>query len=259
MKKGFGLIVTPETEAPWGHGVCGNLQCPDSDTHLQRYARIGGNQTYTNSCVWWAISNAIYTILRFENLPSFWTSVLAGYYITRMRTNGGNKNNIIDIGCRPPDAMMSMLEVGLICDSKWPFVERNVDKEPLFDSLISSMDSWISMKRIIVPEGKMFQTIKEAIHHKNTPVLIGNDVDQPYLDWKPGNLPWSFSHKLIGRHMEMVDSYESNSVLAVSSWGEQFRRHIHKNHLESIHLKEAWFPVIDIAKADKMLSNWRTK
>jgi len=248
----FGLTPTPAAYAPWG--VIGAISdnTPEADLHLQAYTKIGGNQNPTNSCVWWANAGAIHNVLRREGIASFWCSVLGGYYVTRLRSASGDRDRIVDFGCRPPDAAMVLLELGLIPDAKWPFIASQVDKEPDYGALVSSLPDWIRLKRIIAPEGRYGAAIRHTIHNLDRPVLIGQEVNQPYVDWEPGDDPWSFTPPMEGRHMELVDSYNAKGPLTVSSWGDTFRRQLAWKQVESESVSELWYPEIDRDKAIKM-------
>ena len=166
----FGLEPTPRDVAPWGTvGSFGTeAAAPSVDIHLQRFSRIGGNQTVTNSCVWWAFVNAAYNKLRYEGINAKWMSVLAGYFATRMRSHGGDKTRIVDFGCRPPDAAMVVSELGLIPDEKWPFIPSRVNEEPDYGALISAVDGWARLKRIIAPEGQNGAAIRHIVSNLAT-------------------------------------------------------------------------------------------
>lgn len=250
-KVGFGLITTPTGHAPWGtySGMGADI---GEDKRLQKHAKIGGDQQRTNSCVWWSIANAVLIILLESGLPAIWASVLAGYYATRMRTNGGDRNKLLDLGCYPTDSVMVLREVGIILDNKWPFNPANTNKEPDYGALISAKSDWIWMRRIVAPYGKVGENIRHIITKLRRPVLSGQHVDEAYLDWKPGDAPWIMSGKAEGRHMEAMDSYVPEGGLAISSWGDRYRRTISWQQIEDPK-SEYWYPEIDIDKAREML------
>jgi len=249
----FGLEPTPKEIAPWGSVGALDANTPSEDVHLQRFSRIGGNQTVTNSCVWWAFVNAIYNTLRYEGINAKWMSVLAGYFATRMRSNGGKKDRLVDFGCRPPDAAAVVSELGLITDAKWPFIPSRVNEEPDYGALISAVEGWVRMKRIIAPEGQNGAAIRHIIACTHRPVLIGQSVDESYIDWVPGKLPWVLTGEIVGRHMELLDSYNAKGPLAVSSWGDPYRRNIAWRMVEDDNTHELWYLEIDRDKAFKML------
>lgn len=249
----FGLTPTPKAFSPWG--ILGRVDsAPAADLHLQKFSKIGGDQNPTNSCVWWAIANAIHNVLSYEGISSdFWASVLAGYYVTRLRSNGGDRSRIVDFGCRPPDAAMVLRELGMVPSRSWPFIPRQVDVEPPYDALVSALPDWIRLKRIIAPEGGYGAGIRHVIHNLHRPVLIGQEVNQKYVGWKPGHSPWTFSPPMDGRHMELIDSYTTDGPLTVSSWGDLFRRQVAWPQVEKESVSDLWYPEIDLKKALVML------
>lgn len=250
---GFGLIPTPENVHPYG--VFGGLvnDAAESNHFLDQFALRGGNQNPTNTCVWWAIQNAFWTTLGVCGLPQRKLSVLAGYYATLMRTHDGNRDLIIDVGCRPPEAAKLINELGWIPDEKWPFVPSRVGDEPPWDALVSHRYDWFSIRRILTTPGSRGKAIRNAIDAFQRPVLIGQEVDQPYIDWKPGDPPWSMKSTAKGRHMELIVSYDTAGANAVSSWGDTFDRKIAWSHIESQHVSDLWYVELNPIEVYDML------
>lgn len=243
---GFGLIPTPIEVHPFGVMAAANDDGPDADNHLDEFVTRGWNQNPTNTCVWWAIRGAWHVLAGVYSLPLVDLSVLGGYYATRMRTHQGNRNNIVDFGCRPPDAAQSLNELGFIPNELWPFAAANVDEEPDWKALVSVKKAWFFLRRILAPYGQRGKAIRHVIANLGLPVLIGQEVDQSYIDWRPGDPAWSMPSVVPkGRHMEFIATYDTAGPSTVSSWGDMFDRKLSWNHVESDHVHELWYPVIN--------------
>lgn len=250
---GFGLVPTPIEVHP--HGVFGGASDgPDADDHLDNCVLRGGNQNPTNTCVWWAIRGALYTTLCVEHIPPRLLSVLGGYWATRMRTHQGDRSKIVDFGCRPPDAAQVLNEVGWIPEHHWPFIPAMVDDEPKWKPLVKAKKKWFYLRRIIVPHGQRGKAIRHVVHNLHRPVLIGQEVDQSYIDWRPGDPPWRMPDVIPkGRHMEMIATYDTAGADAVSSWGDMFDRKIAWSHIETDHVSDLWYPQINVRIARELM------
>jgi len=248
----FGLTPTPPGVHPWGVFGGTTTDGTDADKGLDDLVKRGGNQNPTNTCVWWAIVQALYVRLGAMGLPQKWASILAGYYATRMRSHNGDKTKIHDlVGCRPPDAAMVVREVGLVPDAMWPFVPSQVDAEPPWDVIVAGDDDWFCLRRIIVPDGDRGKAVRHIIHDLRTPVLIGQEVNQEYIDWEPGDMPWTLplGGPVKGRHMELIATYNRVGPKTVSSWGDWYDRQMAWKQVESDSVSDLWYPVIDREKA----------
>lgn len=251
-KYGFGLIPTPRNVL--GHGTFGTgsyVDGPDADDHLSPFILRGQNQNPTNTCVWFAFQNAMWTILGAEGLKQVKLSVNGGYYGTRMKTHRGNRDLIVDTGCRPPDAADLLNEWGWIPESEWPFHWSKVNDEPDWKALVSFDNKWFFLRRIIAPYGQRGKAIRHIIHHLNRPVLIGQEVTKSYLRWRPGDSPWSYPMGTIpeGRHMELIATYDTLGPDTVSSWGDPFERKLAWSQVEHDSVTELWYPDIDLEVA----------
>ena len=250
---GFGLVPTPIHVHP--HGVFGGAaDGPDADFGLDPFVLRGGNQNPTNTCVWWAIQNGFWTTLGACGLPQQKLSVLGGYWPTRMRTHNGDRSLVVDFGCRPPDAAQVVNELGWIPNDKWPFVAACVDDEPPWDALVSHKKKWFFLRRIVVPYGQRGKAVRHVIATLKRPVLIGQEVDQAYVDWRPGDAPWRMVDTIPkGRHMEMIATYDTAGPSTVSSWGDLFDRKIAWDHVESDHVSDLWYVDINENVVREML------
>lgn len=253
-KVGLGLIPTPPDIRPFGVFGGATEDGPDADLHLDKLIRRGGNQNPTNTCVWWAIAQALWIILGYEGLPKRWLSILGGYYYTRMRTHQ-DRDKVVDVGCRPTDAAMVVRELGLIPEHLWPFISIMVDDEPTYDVSVTADPDWFFLKRIIVPEGDRGKAIRHIIHDLHRPVLIGQQVTSDYVSWHPGCPPWTFSlgGDAVGRHMEAIATYNRLGPLTISSWGNLYERQMAWKQVESDTVSDLWYAEVDRPKLVEML------
>lgn len=254
QKVGFGLIPSAPDERPYGVSGTSISPAPGSDYHLSPHVHRGWDQRWTNTCVWWAYRGALHLLRSSLGIEAPDISVLAGYYATLMRTHSGNRERILDFGCKPPQAALIMNEVGYIPERLWPFSPDAVCQEPDWKALVASTNPWFILRRVLAPHGKRQETIKHLIHNKNRPVLIGHAVDDPYVDWRPGDPPWRFPFggKLAGHHMELVATYCEAGAYTVSSWGDTFDRLVDWMHVESDNVPELWYVDVEIVETTRL-------
>jgi hypothetical protein len=145
-----------------------------------------------------------------------------------MLTARGRRDHVVDMGCRTADAAEVYRTQGFASEKKWPFVARNVDVEPPIGAFLTCMSQdWLRPQRVIGYGEEHARTIRAAIDAQlpfARPILRATRVDQAYLDWRPGYMPWSFCGPLLGRHLELCVSYDQTGIRRVSSWGDSFDR-----------------------------------
>jgi len=246
-----GLVPTPRGEAPYGVATYRASDVPTECSELSGFVRRGGDQSITETCVAWAYMGAIWTLLGILGLPRVWGSVLALYYLTLARTHEGDKSKIVDLGCRMPDAAAVLREAGFAIDADWPFRVSKVCQEPPWKALAQGLrNDWLRPRRVIAYGGELEAIIKATLSAPGRaarPVIRGIRVDQPYLDWMPGDAPWKLNEDDVkGRHAELCATYGVDWLGKVSSWCDPFDRHESWRNVREDHDSETWIVDCDV-------------
>jgi len=197
---------------------------PLSCATLDPFVRRGGNQMHTNSCVHWGFAGAVWALCGVLGVRRMWPSVMGGYYSARARAQGG-KGPFTDRGCTVPDSAAVYQELGWIPDDLWPFAPRVINYRPPLDALLRCRSrAWLRPFRVIATGIYRAKAIRRALSaQRPLPVLRATRVDDMYLAWRPGDLPWVFQGPLVGMHLELVPSYDETGIMRVSSWGDHDR------------------------------------
>lgn len=222
MTPKFGTGLLPDPRGYLGDGKVksiGTGDGPESFFGLGRYQRYDLNQSASNSCVWFYLKQALWTLTGVHALPRILLSELAGYWCTRKRqANGGM---IGDLGCRPSVATLVLQQQGFCLQEHWPFRLRAIDKEPPFQAFIEmSKRKWFYDRRV----GETGQDRCRAIRHlgpKYIPLGIGLTIDEPFVNWKPGDGAWRRKARPVGRHMVTYHAHEPAGVWIVGSYGKE--------------------------------------
>ncbi len=253
----FGLIPSSPSLAPWG--VCGAVDdSPDECLALSSLVRRGGNQGPSQTCVWWGLAGAVYGTLQLLGLGALWPSVRAGYYLTQMRTHAGDRKRLVDIGCRPTDAVGVLREVGIVQDSAWPWQAIGVLDEPDLGALITAPDrDWIKAVRLDAYGDSLRRQMKHPLSRPGRDarlVVQGMAVDRAALTWNSQTMgPYVRTGPVAGYHMELIPYYLPEGVGKVSSWGLPDRVDTWEQATGS-DVTETWIVDIDEARARAMLA-----
>lgn len=253
-----GHIAPPHDLAPWGTSCTGAaFHSPDSAAPFERHVRRGGNQLTTESCVAWSYAGAVWALLGYLGIPQEWMSVLDLYYRARAITAGGDRTRIWDGGCRPDDAARAA-RFGWCPDRFYQFFPSMKDEEPPWDVLVVvSQKDWLQPRRIVATGNDRSNSIRAALgapYPHARPVLRGQSVDQPYLDWVPGTRPWVLSSRIKGNHMEAALSYTPQGLAHVSSWGDSFDRVVSWDQVEAEETASDWIVDIDTAALENLIN-----
>lgn len=245
-----GLKPTPRGEAPYGVATYQAGDVPQECSELSGFARRGGDQLSTETCVAWSYAGAIWMLLGILGLPRVWASVLGMYYLTLAKTHDGDKSKIVDLGCRMPDAAAVLREAGFALDADWPFRVSKVCVEPPWKALTEGLrNDWLRPRRVLAYGAELEAIIKASLSAPGKaarPVIRGIRVDQPYLDWMPGDAPWELNSTAKGRHAELCATYDVESLGKVSSWGDTFERHESWRNVREDYDSETWIVDVDV-------------
>jgi len=246
-----GLVPTPRGVAPYGVATYRAGSVPTECTELTNFVRRGGDQSITETCVAWAYAGAIWTLLGILGLPRVWASVLGMYYLTLAKTHDGDKSKIVDLGCRMPDMAAMLREAGFAIDADWPFRVSKVCVEPPWDVLTKGLrNDWLRPRRVLAYGGELEAIIKATLSAPGRaarPVIRGIRVDQPYLDWMPGDPPWTLDEDgAKGRHAELCATYDAESLGKVSSWNDTYDRRESWRNVREDHDSETWIVDVDV-------------
>ena len=246
----FGWIPVPAGWAPYGKAAVTGLDGADACFRHDGLIRRGGDQDGTNSCVLWGYSGGLWVLGGILGLPQKWASVLGGYYSTRMLDNGGKRDLLVDVGCNVTDAAWVHRRQGWIPDAAWPFDPRKVNAEPPLHAFLRCRErTWLRPRRIVATgpqHAKIIRQTLDASGNQARPILRATRVDQAYLDWAPGFLPWRFQGPLLGRHLELAVNYDRAGVHRVSSWGDEFDRVESWESVETDRQSETWVLDVDV-------------
>jgi len=215
---GTGLIADPADYAGDGEiGVGSTEDGPESFFDLAPYQRYDLNQSNTNSCVWFYLAQALWTLTGVLGLKQLLLSPLAGYYPTRKRKAGGGP--IADLGCDPMMATNVLQEVGWCPWDEWEFRPSRVDKEPPFQAFIEmTKRKWFYDERILQDDEARCRAIRKYGAMYN-PMGIGLTLDGMFEHWKPAMGPWKRTGSAVGRHMVTYHGHEKAGVWVVGSYG----------------------------------------
>lgn len=218
MTRGLGLFPSPpskkdfEAEQLLGAGD----SVPARFEELLPFVSIH-DQGPTNSCVWFAIAQAIRVFLAYRGISDdVWISALFGYYNTLLLQGKG----LVDKGCIPRIALQVLTQAGF-CDAEdWPFDPSKVLKHPLPDAYTEAND-----QKLITSYYRLFSTgedlvfqIKQALS-QGYPVIYGSPIDAGYDSHagsgilRPPTGPW------LGSHMRCLVGYTPEYAIEANSWG----------------------------------------
>ncbi len=243
-----GFIPSPPTAAPYGLAYS-PVESPPACSTLSQYVRRGGEQL-AEDCLAWAYAGAIWATLGLLGLPKTWPSVLALYYLARLKAAKGKKAMVIDRG----SSMLAMSEIaremGWVSETRWRYDRSNVNKEPPWDALTAGLDQdWLRPRRIL-HSSKLVPQIKSALSAPGKQarfVVRGKRVDRPYLDWTPNSGPWTLTGPVEGRHAELCATYTEEGLGHVSSWLDPFDRIEAWRSIENDLEAETWVIDVDVS------------
>lgn len=242
-----GFIPSPKDAAPYGLAYA-PVESPPACSDLSQYVRRGGVQI-AEDCLAWAYAGAIWATLGLLGLPKTWPSVLALYYLARLKRAKGKKALLVDTGSNMLTMSEIARETGWVSEARWRYEHRNVAAEPPWDALAAGLDQdWLRPRRIL-HSTKLVPQIKSALSAPGKQarfVIRGKRVDQPYLDWQPGCPPWELSAPVEGRHAELCAAYTGDGLEHVSSWGDRDRIEAW-NSIENDLEAETWVIDVDVS------------
>ena len=188
-----------------------------SSVDLSKYAFTGLDQGHCNSCVGFAVAQALFMRMRILGIPgAVLPSARAIYYQARARRNGWQ--NVTDVGSVPLDAWASVRELGAPKWSDFFYDQERINAAPppgVFRHPAVGNPSyyWIF-------KGQK-QTMQQVLAERR-PFTFSLPVDAPFedatgSDWP--DEPWEYSGNLLGYHYVTAVGYASNGISMVNSWG----------------------------------------
>lgn len=218
MEYGTGLIDDPPNYTGDGEvGVDRNLDGPESFFGLSTYQRRDLNQMGTNACVWFYLTQALWTLGNVLGIGKILMSPLAGYYATRKRMAGGGA--IVDTGCNPMEASNVLAEMGWCPWDEWTFRPSRVDKEPPFQAFIEMTKRKWFFDRRVLQDGEARCRAIRWYGASYSPTGIGLTVDSSFPRWTPEKGPWKRTGIAAGRHMVTYHAHEPAGVWIMGSYG----------------------------------------
>ena len=216
MTRHFGLI--PSTPDPSVRSASHLLKAaappPDSSTALLQYVEVH-DQGSTDSCVWFALAQALHVWLKSGKGVEEWISTLFGYWNTLQQ-----QGQIVDAGCQPRIALSVLQQAGFCGDALWPFSESSVLQQPTPDAYTAANDNKLLISGYYLLDSTGNQHIadvKTAIA-AGYPVIYGSPVDQNYEAYTGGIMPVP-NGPPVGRHQRCLVAYTPDYVQEVNSWG----------------------------------------
>jgi hypothetical protein len=216
MARHFGLI--PSTLDPSVRSASQFLKAtappPASADSLLQYASVHDQQS-TDSCVWFALAQALHVWLKSGKSTDEWISTLFGYWNTLQQ-----QGQLVDEGCQPRVALSVLQQAGFCGDSVWPFVEGNVLQQPPPDAYTYANDNKILVNGYYLLDStgdQLITDVKTALS-SGYPVIYGTTVDQGYENYSGGIMPVP-NGTPIGRHQRCLVAYTPDYVQEVNSWG----------------------------------------
>jgi hypothetical protein len=114
---------------------------------------------------------------------------------------------------------MVLQQQGFCLEKDWPFMMRNVDKEPPFHAFIEmSKRKWFYDERVIARGDSLCDTVRE-LGARYVPLGFGLTIDQGFVDWKPGDPPWKRRGPILGRHMVTYHAHDEDGMWIIGSYG----------------------------------------
>jgi C1A family cysteine protease len=162
------------------------------------------NQGLTNSCVGHAVSGALEILLKGGDL-----SRLAIYYWARWYTQTTGQ----DSGCYIRDALKGVNKFGVLPESRWPFAERDVLKQPP-----SYQTQTLPITFAAISLANAEQGIKQALCAGKPVVLafqVPREMPPAAFKYRPEQLSNDW-------HAVLVYGYEPKGLLFKNSWGKDW-------------------------------------
>ena len=194
---------------------------PAGGIDLRQYATTPPDQRQSNSCVAQAVTSALELCRRRDGLDSVELSALALWFATRRRMNPPRSS--INSGTWIWLACNTIRKLGVVPESKWPFLEKmyHVNPGPLV--MHEAAGHKIDAHYLIDATGdeRVRQCIAAVV--AGNPIVFGTVVG---VDWYQhrGAESIGFESQPKGRHAMVIVGWTGDFFIVMNSWGTTWGR-----------------------------------
>jgi hypothetical protein len=208
-------------------GTGNQLRTADKSWLVDNF-RFDLDQWPNQTCVPFSTANAVWAAQGIAGLPTeqrLLISPPALYYSTLRRTVGA-KGVLVDLGCKPSQAVAVLQEIGCCLWDDYPHEPEKPGKclaEPPGNLLMAGTDTdWIQLYRL---DGwgtdRKAQAIGCFCAEVPRPVICGLTLDRAYMDLK--DQPWpGRTGDVVGRHMVALCGHDSIGPFVSTTWGSDW-------------------------------------
>lgn len=172
------------------------------------------DQGATSSCVGQAFSTATYLRSHIAGIPLPRPSAKAIYDCARLLDT---PNTLVDVGCRPRQAIVGMQMYGLVADSRWPLTEGNVNTPPPLDVIQHGLGAKLADYYRIAGDD-VPGLVRQALASGYVP-CFAMQVDDAYMNYGGEGVYQGPTGVIRGSHMQAVIGYGPDYFLVANSWG----------------------------------------
>lgn len=201
-----------------------------SEVFLTDHFRYDLDQWPNNSCVWFALSNAVWaaqSLAGIQKQDRMLISPPFGYYYT-LRRQHGQSEKLVDKGVKPSQAVEVLNGLGACDWSDWPHDPTKPTRcltEPPGNLAIRATDNdgdWIKLVRLDGWGADRIKQFKQSYSMPiPRPVIAGLSLDAAYMDLTDGIWPGR-TGTLEGRHMVTFNAFDELGPYPVTSWGPEW-------------------------------------
>lgn len=231
-----------------------------NEVFLTDHFRYDLDQWPNNTCVWFALANAVWAAQSLAGIPKEDRILISppfGYYYTLRRMHG-QQAKLVDKGVKPSQAVAVLNELGACEWKDWPHDPTKPEKcltEPLGNYAIRATDNdgdWIKLVRLDGWGDERITQFKQSYSMPiPRPVFAGLSLDEAYTDLTDG-IWWGRTGELIGRHMVTFNGYDEAGPYPVTSWGPDWAMggigHMSWDALISAETTDLYSVWVDVAK-----------
>jgi len=236
-----------------GAGTTGAARSSMADLVFVPPGYAFADQESTQSCVGWALTQALHVRMRAMGIAPLTPSPLAIYYQARRRAGGA----MWDGGCNPLDAWDGLRELGIVPYEQHPYVRAQVDVCPDPGDYRHAADHGWLQYHWVLTEGVARTAEVCSLLASRRPVALAVRVDQSLEDWQGGDSPWTRTGPSLGGHEVVLVGFDTVGLgervfVFANSWGAGWGDHgyglISQRQLESSETTYIATPDIDPGK-----------
>jgi len=198
-------------------GLTGGSMLPD---HIDLGAHVDSvrDQGPTDSCVAFAICNALRIRASIEGRPILFPSALHLYYAARALEGDGI---VQDRGSYPRLALKALTQLGVCSEGRWPFDLRFVNQPVPWDCVQHAADARASAFYRINGDGEERLTMARRALSAGYPFVFGSKVDDAMRNAGTDPIPPARG-TIHGRHMQCCIGVGPLGWLTLGSWGRSY-------------------------------------